>query len=131
MIKFINQENKTLRGYGDCIYFTAHNLSESPIKIGLTCDLSQRLSQSQTHYPHGIILLGLIQTPTTDIAKTLERHIHSILKAAGHWVRGEWFTDFIPSDFLSETCHNHFIQTSNKVDLYNIKLDKFNSYLIG
>ncbi len=69
----------------DMIYFVRQN-ELSPIKIGWTSNITQRMSMLETAAPYGMTLLGTIVTQT---AKDLEKHLH--VKYASKRLRGEWF----------------------------------------
>ena len=62
----------------------------SPLKIGITHDLSKRIKQMQVGSPKILKLQFAIIFDDKDVARRVEKIIHEMLKSRN--THGEWFT---------------------------------------
>lgn len=60
-------------------------------KVGITNNPRKRLALLQNGNPRALRMIYAHEAPTDDAARRIEREVHSILKADGKRVRGEWF----------------------------------------
>lgn len=69
----------------------------SPVKIGVTKDIKNRLSGIQTSCPNDVAVTFAFPLPGRDFADNVEKTAHVV--AEKHWRRGEWF-NLHPCDAL-------------------------------
>jgi predicted GIY-YIG superfamily endonuclease len=87
----IKENNNTLKDKEWKVYFIkCGDSNKSPVKIGYTSDLNQRMKSIQVGCPYKISLLFALPCESKNHAKLLEKFLHKQLWHRSH-LCGEWF----------------------------------------
>jgi hypothetical protein len=89
----------------------------APVKIGISANPMVRLAELQTGSPFRLMLLGMLATPSRQVAREAEKWIHFCHPDKA--LHGEWFDiePFSAVSTLGYFVHDHFHE--NKIGIEN------------
>jgi predicted GIY-YIG superfamily endonuclease len=98
----------------DKVYIYLVTSTNGAVKIGITCNIKNRLNGIRTSCPMKIDILGYCQVKDREFAINAERRIHSVLSADR--LSGEWFSCSIEKaiDTIRAECGDFSISTQTQ-----------------
>ena len=102
-----------------CVYIVQFG-KKGPVKIGMTCDVERRISESQTFCPATLYLLAKMPCESKESARTRERMFHQKFRALK--VRGEWFDKKALRFFVEdEDAEQRKMAVNQQLDRYHLQ----------